>query len=386
MSVIVALFLGLSISAEEICRDRKILRRERFLNLSWFSYVNSKLLYLAIVATVQMFLYLIAVNLFITVPEMFLKTYIILLLCAFGASALGLNISAAFRSPITIYILIPLLLIPQILLGGVVVRYAEMISGKSIDRNVPDYATLLFSRWGYEALVVEQYCRNPYMQHFLEADAGIRQAEYNLDHYLPELQSRARSLMILKDRRQSSELAEQADLLKNEIIKLERQTGIPSGIALSNFHPDRYDQTVANAIDEYIRTSRRLIFDRRRQAAVQRREAELRLEGQIGNGGLETLKKASMNRWIQKLVLNHDELEAVGVAKNSLYQKTLPIYQLPESVYGEAHFLASTKRLGKYLIPTFTFNLLMIVMLTFLLCIALYAKILPRLLGSIPKP
>ena len=42
MCVITALFMGLIISAEEIVRDRKILKRESFLNLSWFSYLNSK--------------------------------------------------------------------------------------------------------------------------------------------------------------------------------------------------------------------------------------------------------------------------------------------------------------------------------------------------------
>jgi len=34
MSVVVALFLGLTVSAEEIIRDRKIRKRESFLNLS----------------------------------------------------------------------------------------------------------------------------------------------------------------------------------------------------------------------------------------------------------------------------------------------------------------------------------------------------------------
>ena len=38
MSVIVALFIGLTLSAEEIIKDRKILKRERFLNLSRTSY------------------------------------------------------------------------------------------------------------------------------------------------------------------------------------------------------------------------------------------------------------------------------------------------------------------------------------------------------------
>ncbi len=44
MSVIVFLFLGLTISSEEIIKDRKILQRESFLNLSRSSYLNSKIL------------------------------------------------------------------------------------------------------------------------------------------------------------------------------------------------------------------------------------------------------------------------------------------------------------------------------------------------------
>ena len=42
MSVIVAIFMGLTVSAEEIIKDRKILKREAFLNLSWNSYLMSK--------------------------------------------------------------------------------------------------------------------------------------------------------------------------------------------------------------------------------------------------------------------------------------------------------------------------------------------------------
>jgi hypothetical protein len=41
MSVVVALFLGLTVSAEEIFRDRKILEREKYLNISRLSYLLS---------------------------------------------------------------------------------------------------------------------------------------------------------------------------------------------------------------------------------------------------------------------------------------------------------------------------------------------------------
>ena len=46
MSVVVSLFLGMSVSAEEIIKDQKILKRETFLNLSRSGYLLSKILIL----------------------------------------------------------------------------------------------------------------------------------------------------------------------------------------------------------------------------------------------------------------------------------------------------------------------------------------------------
>ncbi|HZY78997.1 MAG TPA: ATP-binding cassette domain-containing protein, partial [Cyclobacteriaceae bacterium] len=57
MSVVVALFMGLTVSAEEIIRDRKILKRESFLHLSWNSYVASKAGILFTMSAIQMFLF-----------------------------------------------------------------------------------------------------------------------------------------------------------------------------------------------------------------------------------------------------------------------------------------------------------------------------------------
>ena len=42
ISIIVSIFMGLSLSAEEIFKDQKIQKREEFLSLSRFSYLGSK--------------------------------------------------------------------------------------------------------------------------------------------------------------------------------------------------------------------------------------------------------------------------------------------------------------------------------------------------------
>ena len=57
MSVIVAIFLGLIVSAEEIFKDKKILKREMFLNLSRTSYLLSKITILIILSAIQTFLF-----------------------------------------------------------------------------------------------------------------------------------------------------------------------------------------------------------------------------------------------------------------------------------------------------------------------------------------
>ena len=84
MSLIVALFLGLTISAEEIFRDRKILKREHFLNLSRHSYLLSKIAILILISALQTFLFVIIAN-----PILGIKGYVFpLLACSFYNSFL----------------------------------------------------------------------------------------------------------------------------------------------------------------------------------------------------------------------------------------------------------------------------------------------------------
>ena len=62
MAIIVALFMGLTVSAEEIIRDRKILKREAFLNLSRNSYLMSKLGLLFSLSAIQTLLFVLIGN------------------------------------------------------------------------------------------------------------------------------------------------------------------------------------------------------------------------------------------------------------------------------------------------------------------------------------
>jgi hypothetical protein len=160
MALIVALFLGLTVSAEEIFRDRKILKRERFLNLSRSSYLVSKIIILFSISAIQAFLFVVVANRFLGIRDMGFAYWIALFSTAAFANMLGLNISASFNSAVTIYILIPLVMIPMMILSGAMFSFDKLNRYVSRVDKVPVIAELMVTKWSYEALMVHQYKDN----------------------------------------------------------------------------------------------------------------------------------------------------------------------------------------------------------------------------------
>ncbi|MFT5570171.1 MAG: ABC-type multidrug transport system ATPase subunit, partial [Cyclobacteriaceae bacterium] len=152
MSVVVSLFIGMSVSAEEIFKDRKIIVRESFLNLSRISYLNSKITYLFILSALQSLLFVLVGNWILEIQGQLFFYWIILFSTSCFANMVGLNISAALNSIITIYILIPFILVPQLLLGGAMISFDDLHSNFTNKKYVPVVGDLMVSRWAYEAL------------------------------------------------------------------------------------------------------------------------------------------------------------------------------------------------------------------------------------------
>ena len=136
MAVIVATFIGMSGSAEEIIKDRALLKRERFLNLSYGSYIWSKIILMAGVSLIQTFLFIVIGNAIMGLHGLFGTWWLILFVTAFLSNLVGLLLSQCLNSVVAIYISIPLLLIPQILLCGLVVSFSDL-TPKSTTGNVP---------------------------------------------------------------------------------------------------------------------------------------------------------------------------------------------------------------------------------------------------------
>lgn len=386
MSVIVSIFLGLSISAEEINRDRKILQREQFLNLSWFSYINSKVAYLALVTAVQMLLYTVIANLILGVKDFFWPMWLILFSCGMTACVLGLNVSASFKTAVTIYILIPILLVPQMMLCGVVIKYDQLIPENSGNRLTPSYVDIIPARWGYEALVVEQYRNNSYMRHFFDTERVIRQNAYMVDYHLPELQSLAdyRFLRTELDNKETT-VKRNLKILNNEVRKLETETGSSSMLGAEVFTMASFDRNNLNSLIQYLNRLKEVYNNGRTEASRQKDEIEKGLTEQLGIQGLEKLKGEYFNKSIHQLALNELELESVVVSGDHLVQKVLPIYQEPSTAWGRSHFYAERKRLGNAYVSTYNFNMVALWILCLIGYLVLFLKLSPRFIGLFVK-
>ncbi len=183
LGLIVAMFLGLTNSADDIIGDRAVLQRERNLNVRLPYYVIAKVLSLGVFALVQCVLFTLIGNWILSIRGMFWIYLGIMLMTAMGGVALGLVISALVAAPKTAANIVPLVLIPQIIMGGALIKYEDMNrnlgfvytfsrwleehpdeeKNKKMDSKlkVPFICQFIAMRWSYEELVVAQAKLNP---------------------------------------------------------------------------------------------------------------------------------------------------------------------------------------------------------------------------------
>lgn len=180
MSLVVAMFLGLTNSADEIIRDRHTLNRERNHNLRTFYYLTGKIVALSAFALVQCIIYLAIGNWVLEIRDMFFIHLWWMFLTALTGLCLGLFISSIVSDNRTAVNAIPLILIPQIILGGALIKYEEM--NKNLDLvysvgrwmrkagndeeaasklKVPFICQFMPLRWSYEGIIIAQSKLNP---------------------------------------------------------------------------------------------------------------------------------------------------------------------------------------------------------------------------------
>jgi ABC-type multidrug transport system ATPase subunit len=410
MSVVVALFMGLTVSAEEIIRDRKILKRETFLDLSRFSYLSSKVSIMFIISAIQTFTYILLGNLILGIEGMYFDYWLILFVSSCFANMLGLNISSAFNSVVTIYILIPILLIPQLLLSGVIVKFDKLNPSLASQTVVPIAGEMMVSRWAFEALAVNQFKENKFEKQYYPFDKAMSIANFKRSFWIPAIKTRVTMCLNYlgkEDRKQkfNSNLATiKSELIKennqvlyiinnivqqqNDVNQTELITYFPSNriellkqtIKSSNkllSEPMTFDKQLAKKIN-YTLNDIKYFYTKYYNANSKRKNIIISQLQKKENGKALFLEKRDnfQNESLSDLVKNNNELNKIIEHNGMLIQKSDPIYRDADGL--RAHFFAPSKFVFGKQIDTFWVNISIIVMMSFSLFVFLYLDLLKK--------
>ena len=381
MSLIVALFLGLTVSAEEIFRDRKILKREAFLNLSRSSYLISKIGILFTLSAIQALLFVLVGNQILGLKGMNFHYWLALFSLASFANVLGLNISSAFNSAVTIYILIPLIMIPQMILGGAMFSFEKLNRTIGSVDKVPLVADIMPTKWAYEALMVKQFRDNAFQSYFFEIEKRENAADFKKVYLLPELRKRLDACT-----REYSDFGSIANasseflVLRNESLKEQKLLPQFDLYVSDRLQQGEFDMEIAAALYEYFEELEQFY---NKEFTIANTQKENIVNYWMAQDPLQYryLRDNYFNESLSDIVKKVFEKNKILEYKHQLVQQINPIFRdpIPEGKFSfRSHFYAPSKHfMGKFF-DTFYFNMVFIWLLSLVLYVTLYYDFLKK--------
>ncbi|REJ82905.1 MAG: ATP-binding cassette domain-containing protein [Bacteroidetes bacterium] len=379
--VIVSLFLGLSVSAEEIIRDRKILEREKFLQLSRQSYLFSKISLMFLVSAIQAFTFVLVGNSILGIQGMTLEYWWVLFSAACLANMLGLNISSGLDSVVTIYILIPFLLIPQILLSGVIVRFEKLNPIITDPAEVPFVGNMMASRWAFEALAVYQFRNNEYEKHFFDLDARMSDATYKKDFWIPVLRERCdKSERLLRSGARVDSLNTVLDVVRNELESEQKRNSFVILSGLSGLKSGKFDMDLIKNIRNDLENLRNHYIEVYNKCGEMKdRIIELKTESEGGQEQFILLRRDHFNESLDQMVRNSNSTERIRLEGKRIISYFEPVFRMhpPEKTLRSTFFSPVKYFFGK-IANTYPVNIGVIWFMTLLLYIALRYDLLRK--------
>jgi len=385
MSVIVAIFMGLTVSAEEIIKDRKILKREAFLNLSWSGYLLSKVTVQFLLSAIQAFTFVIVGNTVMGIHGMYFEYWLVLFSAWAMSNMMGLLISDSFKTVVTIYILIPFLVIPQIILSGIIVKFDNLNPQISSPKRIPFYGEIIAARWAYEGLATYQFMNNDYQKVYYDWDKLRSNSSLKTNFYLKELMNK---LTFIKDNLENPEATEKIaynlltiqkeihDEHSERLIMHDYLEVTPTFTMkyLDQLTPESINREILAYTEDYFNALKDFYL-KTYKAAVNKIN-EITLSYNLEK--LQGLKRNHANKTLEEFVTNKKTFDYFTESNGDMIQVRDPIYQDPSNKFVKAHFYAPRKMIAGAFVPTLWVNVMVIWVMTIVLYMLLYFRVLKK--------
>ncbi|MBN1143660.1 MAG: ATP-binding cassette domain-containing protein [Bacteroidales bacterium] len=355
VSVIAAVFIGLVASVDEIIREKNILEKEEYLEFSRFSYLNSKILYLFPVVAIQVFLFILVGNLILGITELFFVYWIVLFSAACFGILLGLALSAGMQNSNLLHKgIIPVIIAIQLLLGGGIISYDRINLGNT--RYTPWIADLMVTRWGYEALAVEQFKNNSYEKLFYEVDQKIDQASFYTFHMIPKLEESLQSCLSTSD---ADSLNVLTALLRNEMIRLSEVPDVFVFEYLNRLDEISGNNDIARETSDYLTYLSLHFYEQHQQMIRQKGMRNDSLTASLGSKNLSRMKLKHHNLALEDLVTSSHSDQEYDVIGNEIVPLRGAVYKEPASDIGRARLFTPMKLVNGQKTETLWFNISM---------------------------
>lgn len=385
ISVVVALFMGLSVSAEEIIRDLRIRKRESFLNLSRSGYLGSKIVLLFVLSAIQVASYVWVGNTLLGIEDLSFQYWLILWTTSCFANMLGLNISASFKNVVTIYILIPFVIIPQILFSGVLVKYENLNPWLTSQKYVPIIGDLMASRWAFEALAVNQALNNRFEKHYERVNQKVYHYSYKKNYWIPEMEAAIGFISIsVGDPERTDQVIASTKFMYREFsqlpeVELQHFNGNLKALARGILQVNSI-----NRIREFLVLLEGHYIRQLNKYVSQKDEITSKLKDKLGGErAYRDFKFKYENERLLTYLNNRNSITKIVEIGGTLVRKENKLYEFPKGY--RTHYYAPKKYFVGSYYPTVHYNVVVLWAASILLMVSLYFGWFPRLIAFLGR-
>jgi hypothetical protein len=227
------------------------------------------------------------------------------------------------KSAKNIYIIIPLLIIPQIIFGGAIIRFDRFNPIFTQVDRVPVIGNLMASRWGFESLAVYLTRENEADRPFVAIEDRMERAAWRRDFWCDSYRD-------LQDENVKSMEWSQA------VLELESWGYSVAGIQSLDELRDAFKFAYRDGF----------------------KERDMLRESLATKADLKEMKDRHHNEALHDWVMQTDRSQRISLSGRGLVQETAFIHQMPLGKQAwNAPFYAPYKQLGNQSYPTSWFNL-----------------------------
>ena len=236
-----AIWFGCSATAREIVNEWPVYKRERMVGMSLASYLGSKVALLVFITTIQTALLVSIVGWGCGLEGALWHHWIILESAALAGGAVGLLVSASLSTPEAAAGVLPVLLLPMIVLGGILVPVADL------PEPVQPVAAVMPSRWAFEGLVVPEALARPRLRVPAESKEVSLAKESHQDQLVKKLSyfrfasSRGHRFILPGRRRIAEELSKAAKQAERKMTEAKAEAN-RKAIAVENRMREEFER------------------------------------------------------------------------------------------------------------------------------------------------